>query len=131
MFKYNCVVKSGNVSVITVLVNIGYKSKGNFNINADRYLQTNADDGTFEEVDIPKGAFINCENSVNMFLAIAAMRNDKDNNQLVTDGINYAYCPCNNLSDKSDHWMELFKSKVAPHKCNLEEVENYFKKQIK
>ena len=127
MFKYNCVVKSGDMNIITVLVNIGYKSKGKFNINADRYLQTKADDGTFEEVDVPRGVFINCESNAIKFVTIAAMSDDNDNNQLVTDGINYAYCPWDKLSEHIEHWGKRFKSKVAPHKCNLEEIENYIK----
>ena len=127
MFKYNCVINSGNMNIITALVNIGYKSKGNFNMDVSRYLQTDADDGTFEEVDIPKGTFINCESDTNKFLTIAAMRDDNDNNQLVTDGINYAYCPWDKLSEHIEHWEKLFKSKVAPHKCNIDEIENYIK----
>ena len=47
MFKYNCVVKSGYMNIITVLVNIGYKSKGNFNMDASSYLQTDATEETF------------------------------------------------------------------------------------
>ena len=131
MFKYNCVVKSGNMNVITVLVNIGYKSKGNFNMDVSRYLQTDAEKGTFKEVDIPSKDSINCEEDINEFLAIAAMRYDSDKYQLITDGINYAYCPWEELDEHIGHWKEKFKSKICPHKCSLEEVENYFKKQIK
>ena len=131
MFKYNCVVKSGYMNIITVLVNIGYKSKGNFNMDASRYLQTDAEKGTFEEVNIPSKDSINCGDNINKFLTISAMRYDSDKDQLITDGINYAYCPWKELDEHIGHWKEKFKSKICPHKCSLEEVENYFKKQIK
>jgi len=64
MFKYNCVINSGNMNVIKVLVNIGYKSKGNFNMDVSRYLQTDAEKGTFKEVDIPSKDSINCEEDI-------------------------------------------------------------------
>ena len=97
MFKYNCVVKSGDMNIITVLVNIGYKSKGNFNMDASRYLQTYAEKGIFEEVDIPEKDSINCKDNMNKFLTIAAMRYDSDKDQLITDGINCACCPWKEL----------------------------------
>lgn len=68
----------------------------------------------------PEEGYINCDDNVNMFLAIAALRDDTDINQwFVDDNIGIWECSENELSSR---YMQM-----EGHKATVKEIIEHFK----
>lgn len=69
------------------------------------------------------GKFIDCGVNENLFLAIAALRDDTDKNQWFTDGYHWEICP--DEVAYINAWINKYES--SPHKATVEELIEHFK----
>lgn len=118
------------------LEELGYKKYGNpFQITDDSKLITTID-GEYVPYNVPlDDSFIDCGTNENLFLAIAALRDDTNENQWFTNGEEWAYhpkteccSPCNTVyitlafdSIPEDTNMGNY------HKATVEELIEHFK----
>lgn len=120
------------------LEELGYKKYGNpFQITDDSKLITTID-GEYVPYNVPlDDSFIDCGTNENLFLAIAALRDDTNENQWFTNGEEWAYhpkteccSPCNTVyitlafdSIPEDTNMGNY------HKATVEELIEHFKEK--
>ena len=106
------------------LEELGYKRYGNpFQITDDSKLITTID-GEYVPYNVPlDDSFIDCGTHEELFLAIAALRDDNDKYQCFTDGYHWERCP----DDKAyiPSWEAQYKT--IPHKATVEELIEHFK----
>lgn len=76
---------------------------------------------------LDSAGFINCENYVDLFLAIAALRNDSDIHQWFTDGKKWVISDVHNLLELKEYFQMIKFDYPKTHKATVEELVNHFK----
>ncbi|MDC7140125.1 hypothetical protein [Bacteroides finegoldii] len=111
-----------------------YPVKG---FDTPNYVIANSFDIPFDKHSLLCGEFIDCGTNEELFLAIAALRDDTDENQWFTDGKDWAYrlrpsycAPCVTIYKTLafDHIPEDFKMENY-HKATVEELIEHFKEK--
>lgn len=108
------------------LEELGYKNYGNpFQITDDSKLITTID-GEYVPYNVPlDDSFIDCRTNEELFLAIAALRDDTDENQWFTDGYHWEICP--DEVAYINAWIDKYG--FSPHKATVEELIEHFKEK--
>lgn len=70
-------------------------------------------------------SFIDCGTNEELFLAIAALRDDTDENQWFTDGYHWEICP--DEVAYINAWIDKYG--FSPHKATVEELIEHFKEK--
>ena len=128
MFTKNCFIQKCNETLINKLIKLGYKPIGNINYNTYGIYCHNGKFktcSTNEQPSIKNQNFIQCYENENLFLAIAALRNDKPDYQwFIWDDIKDA---CDKFKQyiPSELWQEWWWFEV--HKASVEELIEHFK----
>lgn len=106
------------------LEELGYRKYGNpFQITDDSKLVTTID-GEYVPYNVPlDDSFIDCGTNEELFLAIAALRDDTDENQWFTDGYHWEICP--DEVAYINAWIDKYG--FSPHKAIVEELIAHFK----
>lgn len=101
-----------------------YSHEKGFNI--PHYVIANAFDIPFDKHSILCGKFIDCGTNEELFLAIAALRDDTDKLQWFTDGNKWIQCPDIKFST---YWVynNIDINLGTIHKATVEELINHFK----
>ena len=111
-----------------------YPVKG---FDTPNYVIANSFDIPFDKHSLLCGEFIDCGTNEELFLAIAALRDETDENQWFTDGKDWAYrlrpsycAPCVTIYKTLafDHIPEDFKMENY-HKATVEELIEHFKEK--
>lgn len=100
-----------------------YSHEKGFNI--PHYVIANAFDIPFDKHSILCGKFIDCGTNEELFLAIAALRDDTDKLQWFTDGNKWIQCPDIKFST---YWVynNIDINLGTIHKATVEELINHF-----
>lgn len=106
------------------LEELGYKRYGNpFQITDDSKLITTID-GDYVPYNVPlDDSFIDCRTNDELFIAIAALRDDTDKYQWFTDDYHWEICP--DEVAYINAWISKYK--YLPHKATVEELIEYFR----
>lgn len=130
MFTTPCFIRKNTPELRKKLEELGYESYGRISDNENLVIAT---DGrtyivTHEELfpnlgDYKKfGGRVYCGTNEDLFLAIAALRDDSDENQWFTDGYNWK------IKNQSSNWeRDDFSFFLASEKASIEELIEYFK----
>lgn len=105
------------------LEELGYKNYGNpFQITDDSKLITTID-GEYVPYNVSlDNSFLDCSSNDELFIAIAALRDDTDKFQWFTDGYHWEICP--DEVAYINAWIDKYKS--SPHKATVEELIEHF-----
>ena len=88
------------------------------------YVIANAFDIPFDKHSRLCGKFLDCGTNEDLFLAIAALRNDTDKHQWFTDSYHWEKCP--DEVAYINAWIDRYE--YSPHKATVEELIEHFKK---
>lgn len=120
------------------LEELGYKNYGNpFQITDDSKLITTID-GEYVPYNVPlDDSFIDCGTNEELFLAIAALRDDTDENQWFTNGEEWAYHPKTECCSPCNTVYRTLAFDSIPkdtnmgnyHKATVEELIKHFKEK--
>lgn len=126
-FTTACFIRKNTPELRKKLEELGYKKYGNpFQITDNSKLITTID-GEYVPYNVPlDDSFIDCGTNENLFLAIAALRDDIDKNQWFTDGDKWILCPEIKFST---YWAynDIDVNLNAIHKATIEELIEHFK----
>ena len=129
MFTQKCFIRKSTPELVNKLEEMGYNvvSFGVINIfNEKPYLLSDTNGGIYGMYDIEKGC-IDCRTNEELFLAIAALRDDSDKFQYFTNGVFWIKCSQLELKHELDNNYEEFC--VADfHKATVSELINHFNK---
>lgn len=75
---------------------------------------------------LDSAGFINCENNVDLFLALAALRNDSDIHQWFTDGIKWVISDVHNLLELKEYFQMIKFDYPKTHKATIKELIEHF-----
>ena len=118
MFTQKCYIRKNTKELTNTIANIGYKLLFTANRNEGKYLVC-ANKLCFGQDDELPCDYIDCGDNENLFLAIAALRDDNNEYQWYTDGIRWCF---NKLKPKYE-WM----IDDSWHKATVEELIEHFK----
>lgn len=99
-----------------------YSQEKGFDI--PHYVMANAFDIPFDKHSLLCGKFIDCGVEEDLFLAIAALRDDTDKFQWFTDGYHWEKCPCEVAYINA--WIDYYG--CSPHKATVKELIEHFYK---
>ena len=99
-----------------------YPEKG---FDTPNYVIADSFDIPFDKHSRLCGKFIDCGVNENLFLAIAALRDDTDKNQWFTDGYHWEICP--DEVAYINAWIDKYG--FTPHKATVEELIEHFKEK--
>ena len=143
-FTTRCFIRKNSKELQKKLAGIGYSICRCVNFTNAEWLNTLTINGTVhgkgyfdEEMEfhdwtvekelnrfvIGNPKYVDCGENEELFLAIAALRDDSDIHQLFTDGIRWELCGVDNAS--YDGFGNRYKSVF--HKATVEELINHFK----
>ena len=97
-----------------------YSQEKGFDI--PHYVIADAFDIPFDKHSLLCGKFIDCGIEEDLFLAIAALREDTDKFQWFTDGYHWKKCP--DEVAYIEAWINKYE--CTPHKATIEELIEYF-----
>ena len=132
MFTTLCFIKKNTPELVTKLKKLGYKNDGLYYID-EKYICT-IDDKILSKnylIEIPdKARFNYCEIYEDLFLAIAALRNDSDKYQWFTDGKTWFECQYESIKEyrkeaKDNNYYSAWIYDC--HKATVKELVEYFK----
>lgn len=133
MFTQKCFIKACNGFIIDKLKKIGYETEDQI-ISTDSIIMTIPWSGRFvsfdgsAEIKIRKSYrnIIDCGKNEELFLAIAALRDGTDKNQVFIhqDG-NFYKCECDS---KIDMWGDFEEPESYPRKATVSELIELFNK---
>jgi len=138
MFTQKCFIRKNTPDIVKNLEELGYKALFSARNGYGKSLYAfngTIVGGEYNAYD-EKDGFIDCKDSEELFLAIAALRDDSDNAQWFTDGTNWEQCDrrdwIDNISslcvggrynyDKNGELSENF------HKATVSKLINHFNK---
>ena len=133
MFTTPCFIRKNTTELKKKLEELGYIppykiwSDENFAIctihrdNMGEYIVFKIDDD-FENVIKPSYSYIDCGTNEELFLALAALRDDTDKNQWFTDGSKFTWEK--SIDGLPSHYMQL-----EGHKATLQELIEHFNKK--
>ena len=128
MFTQKCFIRKNTPELVKKLEELGYKASFSARNGYGEYL--NAFDGIivggeYNAYD-EKAGFIDCNDSEELFIAIAALRDDTDKFQYFTNGVFWIKCSQLELKHELDNNYEEFC--VADfHKATVQELIEHFK----
>ncbi|WP_272199694.1 hypothetical protein [Bacteroides ovatus] len=110
------------------LEELGYRKYGNpFQITDDSKLVTTID-GEYVPYNVPlDDSFIDCGTNEELFLAIAALRDDTDKNQWFTDGNLWFKCGDEMCDETIKYYLNRYNREI--HKASVEELIEHFKEK--
>lgn len=123
MFTQPCFIRKNTFSLRESLEYLGYKPFMNNRFSLP-YLSTHSD-GVYFQIDANKENGLECFND-NQFIAIAALRDDKEDMQLFTDGKQWIFWDTKNLGSQI-LFLQLSLQKEKPHKATVKELIEHFK----
>ena len=131
MFTQKCFIRKNTPELVNKLEEMGYNvvSFGVINIfNEKPYLLSDTNGGIYGMYDIEKGC-IDCGTNDELFLAIAALRDDTDKNQwFIHKNVEFVFCDQSELKHVIDNTDEYMDYCVADfHKATVEELIEHFK----
>lgn len=109
----------------TLLINGTVHGKGYFYVeigNADWTVEQELNRFVYENP-----SSIDCGKNEDLFLAIAALRDDSDIHQLFTDGENWVKSDIHNLIKFKEYFEGIGFDYHKTHKANVQELIEYFK----
>ena len=122
MFTQACLIRDYNKDLISKIENIGYRNYGNPFQFTDYSILYTTIDGYYVPYKVQvDSSWIDCGTNEELFLAIAALRDDTDNIQWFTDGNGY-WQQCIG----SFKFPSLAKEKL--HKATVKELIEHFNK---
>ena len=127
MFTQACFIKNYKRDLISKIENIGYRNYGNpFQFTDFSILYTTID-GYYVPYRVQvDSSWIDCGTNEELFLAIAALRDDSDKFQYFTNGVFWIKCSQLELKHELDNNYEEFC--VADfHKATVQELIEHFK----
>ena len=128
MFTQQCFIRKNTPELVKKLEDIGYKALFSARNGYGEYLY--AFNGTIVGGEYnaynEKTGFVDCGTNEELFLAIAALRDDSDKHQYFTNGVFWIKCSQLELKHELDNNYEEFC--VADfHKATVEELIEHFK----
>ena len=117
MFTQKCFISKNTKEITSIIENIGYKLLFSARKNEGKYLVC-ANKFCFGQDDKIPDNYIDCGDNEELFLAIAALRDDSNEHQWYTDGTRWNF---NKLDTKYD-WM----IDDSWHKATVEELIKHF-----
>ena len=129
MFTQKCFIRKNTPELVKKLEELGYKALFSARNGYGKYLY--AFNGTIVGGEYnaynEKTGFIDCGTNEELFLAIAALRDDSDKFQYFTNGVFWIKCSQLELKHELDNNYEEFC--VADfHKATVSELINHFNK---
>ena len=129
MFKQKCFIRKNTPELVKKLEELGYKALFSARNGYGEYLYTivgTVVGGVYNGYD-EKAGFVDCGTNEELFLAIAALRDDSDKFQYFTNGVFWIKCSQLDLKHELDNNYEEFC--VADfHKATVSELIEHFKK---
>ena len=133
MFTQQCFIRKNTKELVDKLKELGYNPGFSARNNYGNYLCCNKSNGSvygYEDKDeknpIYDAACVNCGTNEELFLAIAALRDDSDKFQYFTNGVFWIKCSQLELKHELDNNYEEFC--VADfHKATVQELIEHFK----
>ena len=129
MFTQKCFIRKNTPELVKRLEELGYKASFSARNGYGEYLYAFNGivvGGEYNAYD-EKAGFIDCGTNEELFLAIAALRDDSDKFQYFTNGEKWIQCSQLELKHELDNNYEEFC--VADfHKATVEELIKHFKK---
>ena len=128
MFTQACLIRDYNKDLIYKIENIGYRNYGNPFQFTDYSILYTTIDGYYVPYKVQvDSSWIDCGTNEELFLAIAAMRDDTDKHQWFTNDVFWIKCSQLDLKHELDNNYEEFC--VADfHKATVEELIEHFNK---
>ena len=133
MFTQPCFIRKNNKELQDVVYTLGGRS-GKIIWDCEFHTLLVADNNYFRCYDDEQGndklliniGFIDCGTNENLFLALAALRDDSDKFQWFTDGYNWVFCDSNKFGS---YWAEsdIEINLNAIHKATTQELIEHFK----
>ena len=127
MFTQACFIKNYKRDLISKIENIGYRNYGNpFQFTDFSILYTTID-GYYVPYKVQvDSSWIDCGTNEELFLAIAALRDDSDIHQwFIHQDCSFLKCECDS---KIDMWGDYeYPQEVYPMKATVEELIKHFK----
>lgn len=132
MFTTPCFIKKNTPELVNKLKRLGYKDDGRYHTDG-KYICTINDKILSKNylIEIPdKARFNYCEIYEELFLAIAALRDDSDENQWFTNGKNWLKCQYESIKE---HRKEVKDNNYCDawiydcHKATVKELVEHFK----
>lgn len=137
-FTTSCFIRKNTPELRKKLEELGYKKYGNpFQITDDSKLITTLD-GEYVPYNVPlDDSFIDCGTNEELFLAIAALRDDTNENQWFTSGEEWAYHPKTECCSPCNTVYRTLAFDSIPkdtnmgnyHKATVEELIEHFKEK--
>jgi len=128
MFTQKCFIRKNTPELVKKLEELGYKALFSARNGYGEYLYAfngSIVGGEYNSYD-EKAGFIDCGTNEELFLAIAALRDDSDKFQYFTNGVFWIKCSQLELKHELDNNYEEFC--VADfHKATVEELIEHFK----
>ena len=127
MFTQACLIRDYNKDLISKIENIGYRNYGNPFQFTDYSILYTTIDGYYVPYKVQvDSSWIDCGTNEELFLAIAALRDDSDKYQHFTNGEEWIKCSQLELKHELDNNYEEFC--VADfHKATVQELIEHFK----
>lgn len=126
MFTQACFIKNYKRDLISKIENIGYRNYGNpFQFTDFSILYTTID-GYYVPYKVQvDSSWIDCGTNEELFLAIAALRDDSDIHQwFIHQDCSFLKCECDS---KIDMWGDYeYPQEVYPRKATVEELIKHF-----
>lgn len=135
MFTTPCIIRKNTPELRQKLEKLGYT---NCIIEDEKYLFTSH--GIFDCIssctayeDMVRNSLVDCGDNELLFLALAAMRDDTDKDQLFTNGIDWAWfrddTDKGGLAGFDFYYLQCYL-KMPLHKATKEEILNFFQTPI-
>lgn len=99
-----------------------YPVKG---FDTPNYVIADSFDIPFDKVSVLRGKFIDCGTNEDLFLAIAALRDDTDKYQWFTDGDLWFKCGDEVCNETIEYYLNKYGRKI--HKATVNELIEHFK----
>ena len=134
-FTTPCFILENNSDIRNKLINLGYKLCECYKISFEPKMICCTPDGKFHLTndsniitDIWGDLGANCGKNEDLFLAIAALRDDSDIYQWFTDGEKWVKSDIHNLVKFKEYFEEIGFDYHKTHKATVEELIKYFTK---
>ena len=121
MFTQNCFIRKNTPELRAKLEKLGIKKSKYSSVKVDTLSTDNEKYQTFKGLQIG----IDCGTNENLFLAIAALRDDSDINQWFTDGKDWFFCQYLKVGMHYQDKPEILFDKW--HKASVDELIEHFK----
>jgi len=132
MFKQKCFIWKNTPELVKRLEELGYKASFSARNGYGEYLYAFNGiivGGEYNSYD-EKAGFIDCGTNEELFLAIAALRDDTDKNQwFIHKNVEFVFCDQSELKHVTDNTDEYMDYCVADfHKATVQELIEHFNK---